>query len=153
MIKLMKMIMIPLTFKRCIFQVLTKQYYAQQTSMEKRVSELETVLTEKTVRLESYEKLEHELDEVVMQAADGKCVIGQMLMNIKHSRTFFEENSATRNENELQLNQANVKQVCSILRLNGMVHFDEKYLHIRVPLVEISSMQYYILYGLFWGNG
>lgn len=40
--------------------------------MEKRVSELETIVTEKTVRLESYEKLEHELDEVVMQAADGE---------------------------------------------------------------------------------
>jgi progesterone-induced-blocking factor 1 len=54
-------------------QVLTKEYYALQTSMEKRISELETIITEKTVRLESYEKLEHELDEVVMQAADSKC--------------------------------------------------------------------------------
>lgn len=40
--------------------------------MEKRVSELETVVNEKTVKLEAYEKLEQELDEVIMQAADGK---------------------------------------------------------------------------------
>jgi len=53
-------------------QLLTKEYYALQTSMEKRVTELETVVTEKSVKLETYEKLEHELDEVIMQAADGK---------------------------------------------------------------------------------
>lgn len=40
--------------------------------MEKRVSELETVVNEKTVKLETYERLEQELDEVIMQAADGK---------------------------------------------------------------------------------
>lgn len=53
-------------------QVLTKEYYSLQTSMEKRVSELETALTEKTIKLETYEKLEMELDDVVMQAAEGK---------------------------------------------------------------------------------
>lgn len=56
-------------------QVLTKEYYALQTSMEKRVAELETVVTEKSVKLETYEKLEHELDEVIMQAADGKFLL------------------------------------------------------------------------------
>ena len=40
--------------------------------MEKRVAELEAVVSEKSIKLETYEKLEHELDEVVMQAADGK---------------------------------------------------------------------------------
>jgi len=54
------------------YQLLTKEYYALQTSMEKRVSELETIVTEKSNKLETYEKLEHELDEVVIQAADGK---------------------------------------------------------------------------------
>lgn len=48
----------------------TKEYYSLQTSMEKRVSELETVVNEKTVKLETYERLEQELDEVIMQAAD-----------------------------------------------------------------------------------
>jgi len=56
-------------------QVLTKEYYALQTSMEKRVSELEMVVTEKSVKLTTYEKLEHELDEVVLQAADGQFLI------------------------------------------------------------------------------
>ena len=55
--------------------MLTKEYYALQTSMEKRVAELETVVTEKSVKLETYEKLEHELDEVIMQAADGKFLL------------------------------------------------------------------------------
>lgn len=50
---------------------MTKEYSLLQTSLEKRISELEAVVTEKTIRLESYEKLEHELDDVVMQAADG----------------------------------------------------------------------------------
>lgn len=48
----------------------TKEYYSLQTSMEKRVSELEVAINEKTVKLEAYEKLEQELDEVIMQAAD-----------------------------------------------------------------------------------
>jgi len=41
--------------------------------MEKRVSELETTVADKSVRLATYEKLEHELDDVIMQAADGRC--------------------------------------------------------------------------------
>ena len=56
-------------------QLLTKEYYALQTSMEKRVSELETVVTEKSVKLDTYEKLEHELDQVIMQAAEGELTI------------------------------------------------------------------------------
>ena len=43
-----------------------------QTSMEKKVSELESLLSERTIKLETYEKLEQELDDVVMQAADSK---------------------------------------------------------------------------------
>ena len=54
---------------------MTKEYYAVQTSMEKRVSELEAIVTEKSVKLDTYEKLEHELDEVVMQAAEGKSLL------------------------------------------------------------------------------
>jgi hypothetical protein len=65
-----------------VVQVLTKEYYALQTSMEKRISELETIITEKTVRLESYEKLEHELDEVVVQAADGKYYVIEIYVNL-----------------------------------------------------------------------
>jgi progesterone-induced-blocking factor 1 len=42
-----------------------------QTSSEKRISELETELSDRRCKLETYEKLEKELDEVVMQAAEG----------------------------------------------------------------------------------
>jgi len=52
-------------------QVLTKEYYALQTSMERRVTELDAAVSAKSDKLATYEKLEHELDEVVLQAADG----------------------------------------------------------------------------------
>ena len=55
-----------------ILQVLTKEYYSQQTGLEKRIAELESALQEKEGRLKTYEKLEQELDDVVMQAAEGK---------------------------------------------------------------------------------
>ncbi|GFN91617.1 progesterone-induced-blocking factor 1 [Plakobranchus ocellatus] len=51
-------------------EVLTKEYYSLQTSMEKRIVELETALSEKNSKLEAYEKLEQDLDAVVMQAAE-----------------------------------------------------------------------------------
>ena len=53
-------------------EVLTKEYYTVQASLEKRVSELEAMLSEKNIKLETYEKLELELDEVVMQSAESK---------------------------------------------------------------------------------
>ena len=46
-----------------------------QTSLEKRNSELESSLQELKSKLETYEKLEVELDEVIMQAADSKWFI------------------------------------------------------------------------------
>lgn len=51
-------------------EVLTKEYYSQQTGLEKRIAELESALQEKEGRLKTYEKLEQELDDVVMQAAE-----------------------------------------------------------------------------------
>lgn len=54
-------------------QVLTKELYALQSSSEKRIYELETKLADDSSKLRTYEKLENELDEVVMQAADGNC--------------------------------------------------------------------------------
>jgi len=64
-------------------QLLTKEYYSLQTSMEKRVAELETLVTEKSGKLETYEKLEHELDEVVMQAADGKHHVCLLMLGLQ----------------------------------------------------------------------
>ncbi|KAI0240866.1 hypothetical protein LSAT2_008339 [Lamellibrachia satsuma] len=51
-------------------EVLTKEYYGLQMSMERQVGELESTLTECTQKLESYERLENELDAVIMQAAE-----------------------------------------------------------------------------------
>ena len=55
-----------------LIKMLTKEYYALQTAMEKRVVEMETQLSEKTSKLDTYERLEKEMDDVIMQAADGK---------------------------------------------------------------------------------
>lgn len=52
-------------------QMLTKEYYALQTAMEKRVVEMETQLSEKTAKLDTYERLEKEMDDVILQAAEG----------------------------------------------------------------------------------
>lgn len=59
-------------------EVLTKEYYTLQASLEKRVSELEALLSEKNNKLETYEKLEQELDEVVMQSAESKHILLQI---------------------------------------------------------------------------
>ena len=56
-----------------ITQVLTKEYYTLQTSSERKASEMDSQLADKAAKLETYEKLEQELDDVVMQAAEGKC--------------------------------------------------------------------------------
>ena len=54
--------------------MLRKEYYGQQSAQERRIAELEAILNEKNSKLETYERLEQELDDVVMQAADGKCL-------------------------------------------------------------------------------
>ncbi|KAK3100601.1 hypothetical protein FSP39_022354 [Pinctada imbricata] len=51
-------------------EVLTKEYYSYQASMDKRKGELEGQIAEKNTQLQAYEKVEKELDEVVMQAAE-----------------------------------------------------------------------------------
>lgn len=51
-------------------EVLTKEYYGLQTAMEKRMVELEAQLSERSAKLGTYERMEHELDDVVMQAAE-----------------------------------------------------------------------------------
>uniref|UniRef100_A0A8C2H6M2 Progesterone immunomodulatory binding factor 1 n=1 Tax=Cyprinus carpio TaxID=7962 RepID=A0A8C2H6M2_CYPCA len=51
-------------------EVLTKEFYGLQTSSEKRITELQAQNSEKQARLETYEQLEKELDDVTMQAAE-----------------------------------------------------------------------------------
>ncbi|KTG36644.1 hypothetical protein cypCar_00003835 [Cyprinus carpio] len=53
-----------------IESVLTKEFYGLQTSSEKRITELQAQNSEKQARLETYERLEKELDDVTMQAAE-----------------------------------------------------------------------------------
>lgn len=53
-------------------QVLTQEFYRLQTSSEKRVAELHAQNAEQASRLETYENLEQELDQVTMQAAESK---------------------------------------------------------------------------------
>ncbi|KAI5089898.1 progesterone-induced-blocking factor 1 isoform X1, partial [Silurus meridionalis] len=50
--------------------VLTKEFYTLQSTSEKRITELQSQNAEQQVRLETYEKLEKELDDITMQAAE-----------------------------------------------------------------------------------
>ncbi|KAL2087881.1 hypothetical protein ACEWY4_016709 [Coilia grayii] len=51
-------------------EVLTKEFYELQSSSEKRVVELQSQVSEQQVRLDTYERLEQELDDITMQAAE-----------------------------------------------------------------------------------
>ncbi|KAM4590820.1 progesterone-induced-blocking factor 1 [Odontesthes bonariensis] len=51
-------------------ELLTQEFYRLQTSSEKRLAELRAQNAEQASRLETYEKLEQELDQVTMQAAE-----------------------------------------------------------------------------------
>nr|XP_033803400.1 progesterone-induced-blocking factor 1 isoform X2 [Geotrypetes seraphini] len=51
-------------------EVITKEFYSLQTSTEKHLSELQAQNSEYQARLETYEKLEQELDNVIVQAAE-----------------------------------------------------------------------------------
>ncbi|XP_038149790.1 progesterone-induced-blocking factor 1 [Cyprinodon tularosa] len=51
-------------------ELLTQEFYRLQASSEKRVAELQAQNAEQASRLETYEKMEQELDQVTMQAAE-----------------------------------------------------------------------------------
>uniref|UniRef100_A0A4X2KKE4 Progesterone immunomodulatory binding factor 1 n=1 Tax=Vombatus ursinus TaxID=29139 RepID=A0A4X2KKE4_VOMUR len=51
-------------------EVLTKEFYGLQASSEKRISELQAQNADHQGRLENYEKLEKELDEIIIQTAE-----------------------------------------------------------------------------------
>ncbi|CAL1577649.1 unnamed protein product [Knipowitschia caucasica] len=51
-------------------EVLTQEFYRLQTSSEKRVTELHAQTAEQAARLQTYERLEQELDQVTLQAAE-----------------------------------------------------------------------------------
>lgn len=51
-------------------EVMTKELYRLQTASEKQITELQAQNAEQQARLQTYEKLEQELDDVTMQAAE-----------------------------------------------------------------------------------
>nr|XP_060490189.1 progesterone-induced-blocking factor 1 [Panthera onca] len=51
-------------------EVLTKEFYSLQGSSEKRITELQARNSEYQARLDIYERLEKELDEIIMQTAE-----------------------------------------------------------------------------------
>ncbi|NXN18819.1 PIBF1 factor, partial [Indicator maculatus] len=51
-------------------EVLTKEFYSLQSSSEMRITELQTQNSELQARLDTYEKLEKELDEIILQTAE-----------------------------------------------------------------------------------
>ncbi|XP_010001791.1 PREDICTED: progesterone-induced-blocking factor 1 [Chaetura pelagica] len=51
-------------------EVLTKEFYSLQSSSETRIIELQTQNSELQARLDTYEKLEKELDEIIVQTAE-----------------------------------------------------------------------------------
>ena len=53
-------------------QLIQKEYFNLQVQSDRRIMEVDTELNDKRTKLQVYEKVEQELDEVVMQAAQGK---------------------------------------------------------------------------------
>ncbi|XP_074985108.1 progesterone-induced-blocking factor 1 isoform X2 [Caretta caretta] len=51
-------------------EVLTKEFYSLQASSETRITELQAQNSEHQARLDTYEKLEKELDEIIIQTAE-----------------------------------------------------------------------------------
>ncbi|XP_019385350.1 PREDICTED: progesterone-induced-blocking factor 1 [Crocodylus porosus] len=51
-------------------EVLTKEFYSLQASSETRVIELQAQNSERQAKLDTYEKLEKELDEIILQTAE-----------------------------------------------------------------------------------
>lgn len=62
----------PWSFHCSFSQVLTKEFYSLQSSSETRIIELQTQNSEFQARLDTYEKLEKELDEIILQTAESK---------------------------------------------------------------------------------
>ena len=52
-------------------QLIQKEYFNLQVQSDRRLMEIDTELNDKRTKLQVYEKVEQELDEVVMQAAQG----------------------------------------------------------------------------------
>ena len=71
-----------------LLKVLNKEYYTLQNSSEKQLVELEAKCKEQGDKLAVYEKLEQELDDVIMQAAESKEQQLFILLSL-HRNVFF----------------------------------------------------------------
>ncbi|PIK46344.1 putative progesterone-induced-blocking factor 1 isoform X1 [Apostichopus japonicus] len=67
----LKKMQLELEKKETKLEVLTKEFYNLQNSSEKKIRDLEAETGDYRSRLDVYHKLEEELDDVVMQAADA----------------------------------------------------------------------------------
>ena len=54
-----------------IFEIIQNEYYHMQVQNDKRMLELENDLNERKSRLESYEKVENEMDSIIRQVAES----------------------------------------------------------------------------------
>jgi progesterone-induced-blocking factor 1 len=55
-------------------ELIQKEYFNLQVQSDRRLMEIDTELNDKRTKLQVYEKVEQELDEVVMQAAQGESI-------------------------------------------------------------------------------
>lgn len=55
-------------------QVLNKEFYALQASTDKHINQLQSKNSDAMKKLTIYEKLEQELDDVILQAAECKFI-------------------------------------------------------------------------------
>lgn len=62
-----------------VLQVANKEYYSLEIRYTKKCNECESKVREYQTRLEAYESIEKELDEVIMQAAEGNSRLTRFL--------------------------------------------------------------------------
>uniref|UniRef100_A0A8C5LTV8 Progesterone immunomodulatory binding factor 1 n=1 Tax=Leptobrachium leishanense TaxID=445787 RepID=A0A8C5LTV8_9ANUR len=118
-------------------EVLTKDYYSLQASTEKQTGELQAHISEHRTRLETYEKLEKELDDVIMQSAE-------MENDIEAERVLFSygygANVPTTAKRRLQQSNLN-KEKSSLVRVKNQMSADlEKLLSHREELTEMKQL-------------
>uniref|UniRef100_A0A674HLY4 Progesterone immunomodulatory binding factor 1 n=1 Tax=Taeniopygia guttata TaxID=59729 RepID=A0A674HLY4_TAEGU len=72
-------------------EVLTKEFYSLQSSSETRIIELQTQNSEFQARLDTYEKLEKELDEIILQTAEKKEQVTQISQELDKANSLLNQ--------------------------------------------------------------
>uniref|UniRef100_A0ACB8FJP8 Progesterone-induced-blocking factor 1 n=1 Tax=Sphaerodactylus townsendi TaxID=933632 RepID=A0ACB8FJP8_9SAUR len=70
-------------------EVLTKEFYSLQAASEKQILELQSHNSDYQSRLGAYEKLEKELDEIIMQTAERKPTCIALLSFLYYAEDIF----------------------------------------------------------------